>query len=250
MIKIKSLLVSFAGLLVLILSSFAGAGETTSTVTHTGLSVSDYTNFSAEEKVDVEALKNTEGNEVVTETLDDGRQIVTIKSKGEKADSSNMDSGRPPQKSDINNSVTLYLDKDGKLQAKSISQEVNGKTTTSTQAYSGFAGTFGSEYASVKNTTTDQNFLTTGTAKKKRVEDVEATKARVERAAKRGNFCVFCAVYKTVYIGSASTTIKGSGPLGGEVATGENAQEEFVKGVARESEALGSGENPLSPITS
>ncbi|MBO6702573.1 MAG: hypothetical protein JJ921_09520 [Pseudomonadales bacterium] len=38
------------------------------------------------------------------------------------------------------------------------------------------------------------------------------------------------------------------GPVGGEVATGEDAEQTYVDAVVRESEELGSGENPISPI--
>ncbi|MBO6564675.1 MAG: hypothetical protein JJ956_08025 [Pseudomonadales bacterium] len=151
--------------------------------------------------------------------LSDGRKVVTFKSSGKSKDTT----------------INLFVDSSGKIVAKDIE---------------------------IENDLSDDSFSRSETAfQDSEVLDEDAFKKtfpeyEVKQTEGASGYTSMTSFYTTMTPTSQKGNqlairlkTKSSGPVGGEVAAGDNAEETFIKAVSDEADALGNGESPISPIT-
>lgn len=197
------------------------------------MTVGAFNELGADDAVDIEALKANSDNTVTVEPLENGQQVVrvntTARTKRQETESTGANSGEPSY-TDVSNEITLFLDKDGKLVAKELKQtEGNNSPVTVSTTFSRFQEVFGEEFES--------NIVERGDGG---TEGASGTIVSANDAGSRDDSSV-----------SQSTITRvqnAGGPVGGDVATGEDAEEIYIEGVIAEADELGSGENPISPI--
>lgn len=150
--------------------------------------------------------------------LSDGRKVVTFKSDGKSTGST----------------INLFVDSSGKVVAKDIS--LTSKNSDN----------------ETRNTFQDTEVFDDDTFKKT-FPEYEVQQVANPASGHTSMFAFYGEMAETGSLTAKTGNqqgirLKPSGPVGGEVASGDDAEDEFIGAVVEEAAALGDAENPLSPI--